>query len=602
VGRYSFFGDVVAREDWMAIQEQLADAFRMEVHTLGPAGEDLCPPSNLTLFRQLLNDAPDTSRHIPDGRLDVVRRTGERGEVLVEETATGRLRFSVPILFRDEHLATVSGGGQVSRPMSGEQVRALARQAGVDEDQLLAAVAELEIGDKDTCYAAGRVIASLLFQLVSAVEHRTEAELQARRLKVLARVGQVVTDSLDLGRVLEAVVSAIPQVMEVKACLVALMDDDGVLRTRAGHGLSDEFMGIELEPGQGLAGTVLSTGQLLNVPDMPADPRSVYRELDEREGLRSLLSAPLRDGDAVIGVVSVFHGEPTRFGADEEQLLLNFADYTAAAVRNAQLYGRMRQAYRELGMATRRVQEAQAQVLRTDRLAEVGRLAGGAAHEMRNSLGGIIGAASVVRDRLSEMSEEDVREMVAAIADEGWRLQSSLEAVRAYAKPQHYGVGRHPLAEAVAESVRLLKFDGKFTRLPIEVRIDPDLEFLGDRDRFKQVLLNLLRNAGEAVAEVADRAPRVVVEAETETETAETGPQVVLRVMDNGCGIPEDKLERIWEPFYTTKGQAGTGLGLDLVRQMIQAQGGEIAVASVVDRGTVFTVRLPAPPPEESVS
>jgi signal transduction histidine kinase len=587
MGRYRFFGDVVSLESWQTIQEQCADAFGMEVHTLGPGGEDLCPPSRLSRYRALLNSTPQGREQIPDGRLDVVRRTGRHGEVLVEETSTGRLRFSVPLFFRGEYLATITGGGHLARPMSASHVEDLAARAAVNAEELRRAVAELRVGDKQTYHASGQVIASLLVQVVAAVEHRHEAELQARRVQVLAHVGQVVTDSLDLPRVMEVVVDAIGQVMEVKACLVGLVDDDGVLRNRASRGLGRDFLALELTAGEGLAGAVLASGRPLNIADMPSDPRSVRPDLDRREGLHAMLAVPLRDGDVVLGVISVFRGNEERFDADDQQVLLNFADYTAAAVRNAQLYGRMRQAYRELGVATRRLQDVQEQLFHSARLAEVGRLAGGAAHEMKNTLGGIIGAAATVRDQLADMKPEDVRELVAAIAEEGWRLRDTIESVRSYAKPKHYGVGRHPLLTVVEETVRLLQFDSKYAGLTIDCRVGANLEFVGDRDRFKQVLLNLLRNAADAVRGLEDREPRVEVEAETD----DAG--VLVRVIDNGVGIPPEQLERIWEPFYTTKGQAGTGLGLDLVRQMIQAQGGEIGVASTVGQGTVFTIRLP---------
>jgi signal transduction histidine kinase len=116
---------------------------------------------------------------------------------------------------------------------------------------------------------------------------------------------------------------------------------------------------------------------------------------------------------------------------------------------------------------------------------------------------------------------------------------------------------------------------------------EAELECMGDRDRLKQVLINLLRNAAEATRGLSDRTPEVRVSVEPR------GPQVLIHIADNGSGIPPEKLDQIWEPFYTTKGDAGTGLGLDLVRQMVRAQDGEIEVRSEVGRGSTFTVALP---------
>ncbi len=106
----------------------------------------------------------------------------------------------------------------------------------------------------------------------------------------------------------------------------------------------------------------------------------------------------------------------------------------------------------------------------------------------------------------------------------------------------------------------------------------------GCRDQLKQVFLNLLKNAAEATASP---------EGQVEVTASQEESHVLIRIRDNGCGIPEEYLPRIWEPFFTTKGQAGTGLGLDLCRQIVEAHGGTLTVESRVGQGTTFTVRLP---------
>ncbi|NUQ00966.1 MAG: GAF domain-containing sensor histidine kinase, partial [Armatimonadetes bacterium] len=439
-----------------------------------------------------------------------------------------------------------------------------------------------------TCEAAGRLISSLLNQLTTALELRQQADMRARRLAILADVSHTVTESLDLLRVLDAVVQAVPRVMPAKAAAVALLDDDGhALRIRAGYGLSEEFMQVRFVPGKGLLGHVVVTGEVINAPDMLAEPRNAYAEHDRRAGLRALVAVPLRDGDRLIGVVAAFHDQPHSFTGGDQQVLEALANYAATAVRNARLYARVTQAYRELGVATRRLHDVQERLFHSDRLAMLGRLAGDTAHEMKNTLGGIIGAASTVRDQLEQLSDDDIRELVAAIAEEGWRLRDTIEAVRGYSKPGHYGGGAHSLAETIADAVRLLRFDHALMDLPFETTCPADLRFVGDRDRVKQVLINLLRNAVEALREVTNREPRIEVSGEA------AGEMVRIKVSDNGVGIPAERIERIWEPFYTTKGVAGTGIGLDTVRQIVRAQGGEVEVTSEPGVGTTFTILLP---------
>lgn len=588
MSNHTFFGDVIARDAWEPIHSRLAIAMRMEIHVLGPDGADLCAPQGLTRFRDLLHASAAFEEQSLATRRELIARMAETGGVVLEETFTGRLRFALPIHYGGEHVATLTGGGVIEKPMPVSRINSLAAEFDIDRDELREAARTLTIASREECLAAASVIGALLSRITDAMQLRERARLRARRLKVLSEVGHIVVSSLDTLRILDTVVDVIPRILDVKAVVVALYDDRrDTLRIRASRGVSDEFLAVRFEPGRGLIGTVASTGRLLNVPDMLVDPRNAYVEHDRREGLRALLAAPLLDGDTVLGVIGGFAGQPHSFTGGDEQMLSSLADYTATALRNARLYEQLNRAYRELGMATRRLQDTQEQLFHSDRLATIGRLAGDAAHELKNTLGGIIGAASTVRDQYGELTEDEVRELLAAIAEEGWRLRDTIEAVRGYSKPSSGEVGQANLRQTIEESVRLLRFDRSLSRWPIEIECAADVEFQGDRDRIKQVLINLLRNAVEAFEGVTDREPWIRICGQAGDGWA------VVRVEDNGVGIPSDRIARIWEPFYTTKGAAGTGLGLDNVRQIVRAQGGEIDVASEAGVGTVFTLRLP---------
>lgn len=590
--RHSFFDDVIDRPVWERIQAQLATALRMEIHTLGPDGQDLCPPSGLTSFRRYLNESSALRKVVPSSRQWFIRRTDELREIVVDESMTYRLHFSVPILFDDEQIATVYGGGTVPEPMPPERVRRLAERFGLDETELARVAAELPVADRNVVLAAAQVIESLLARIIAAVEQKERAGRQARRFEMLAKVGHAVTATLDLLSVLDAVVAAIPEVMDSTAAVVALLDEqDHTLRVRVGWGVSDEYLKIQFGPGQGLFGYVAQTGQAVNVPDMALDPRNAHAEADAREGLRALLAVPLRDGDQVVGVVGAFHAEAHWFTPDDQWVLQTFADYAATAVRNARLYQEVRQAYRELGAANRLLSEAQDRLLQSDRLAQLGLVAGGAAHEMKNALGGIIGAAATVRDRLGELSDDDVRELLAGIAEECWRLKETVETVRQHAKPIHFGFGRHRLLDVITDAVRLLGFDPQLHQIPFQVECDGRIELVCDRDRLKQVLVNLLRNAAEAALTVPDRAPSITVRG------AASDGEVKIDVADNGPGIPAELVQRIWDPFFSTKGESGTGLGLDTVRQIVERHGGTIAVTSRPGEGATFTITLPREAP-----
>ena len=588
MARHTFLGDVIDPDDWQPIQDQLAAALRMELHLLGPDGNDLCQPSRLTSFRRYLNGSSALRQAVPSSRREFIRRSDETRELVVDRSMTYRLHFSVPILFADEHIATVYGGGTVPEPLSPQQLHELSGRFNLDLNELTAVAAELPVADEATVAAAAKVIQALLTRIVEAVEQSEHAALQAARMEALARVGQALTALLDLLRVLDAIVDAVPRVMDAKAAAVALVDQvDGTLRIRVGAGVGDDFLRMKFAPGQGLFGWVLEHGQPVSVPEMAADPRNAHAEIDAREGLRALLAVPLRHGSEILGVIGAFHGSPHHFTGEDERLLEMFADYAASAVYNARLFQDLSQANRELVQSNRLLHEAQDRLFHSEQLAQLGLVAGGAAHEMKNTLGGIIGAASVVRDKLGELSDDDVRELLAGIAEECWQLRDSIETIRQHAKPVHYGLGWHRVAEIVGDAVRLLRFDSKLMGVTFETDCPDQLELSADRDRLKTALVNLLRNAAEAAQGLDDRRPRVVVRAH------ESEGIVSIAIEDNGRGIPAAQQPQVWDAFFTTKGESGTGLGLETVRQVVLRHGGEITLTSEVGVGTTFTIHLP---------
>jgi signal transduction histidine kinase len=141
------------------------------------------------------------------------------------------------------------------------------------------------------------------------------------------------------------------------------------------------------------------------------------------------------------------------------------------------------------------------------------------------------------------------------------------------------------LPELVDEVLSLMRFDKDAQGIKLIADCgDAGPEAVVNRDKIKQVLLNLVRNAAQAT-----RPP----DGEIRVSAAEEDGYAVIRVQDNGDGIPADVLPRIWDRFFTTRGRVGTGLGLDICRRIISAHGGTIEVETEVGKGATFTVRLP---------
>lgn len=229
----------------------------------------------------------------------------------------------------------------------------------------------------------------------------------------------------------------------------------------------------------------------------------------------------------------------------------------------------------------RRMEE---EVKRTERLAVVGTLAAGVAHEIRNPLASISGSIELLR--AAAYADEDDRALMNIVTREIERLNILITDLLDYTNPQPREVVRFALSEMVAETVQVFQQDRSFEQVVVKTAprsTEGGLEVMGDPGKLRQVLWNLLRNAAEAARKGGGT---VTVQVERRGERA------AFEVADDGPGIAPEHLERVFDPFFTTKSR-GSGLGLATCHSIVTEHRGMIDVESQVGRGCRFTVRLP---------
>ena len=230
--------------------------------------------------------------------------------------------------------------------------------------------------------------------------------------------------------------------------------------------------------------------------------------------------------------------------------------------------------------ARQKQQEAELQVERSQKLSLVGQIAAGVAHEIKNPLASIKGAADILTDE--HTSAEDMREFRDILDSEVRRIDATVSEFLAFARPKK--TKREPVnfSEIVQASVKQLSTQAKQQQLTIQNNIMSDIIVNGDTGKLRQMVLNLLINAMQA----SQPDEVVTITLSIEKKSAK------LQIIDTGTGIKEEDLKHAFEPFFTTKA-SGTGLGLAIVKSIVDSHAGTITIESKEHKGTTVTVYVP---------
>ncbi len=252
----------------------------------------------------------------------------------------------------------------------------------------------------------------------------------------------------------------------------------------------------------------------------------------------------------------------------------------------------------------RELELRQGQLVRSEKLAALGTMLSGVAHELNNPLSNIGTFTQILAEEVSAGETAYLKELIEQIDAETWRARHIVRSLLDYARDREFKREPIPLAALVNETLRLMR--GRIaSEAIVNVDIPADLEVPGDRQRLQQVLINLLSNALVAIdtaGEIAISARHAVAHRERGKlvfgQCPDQAESIEILLRDNGHGIPADVLPRIFDPFFTTKevGQ-GIGLGLFIVFEIIEEHGGCIAVESEIGRGTTFRIQLPLEKP-----
>lgn len=253
---------------------------------------------------------------------------------------------------------------------------------------------------------------------------------------------------------------------------------------------------------------------------------------------------------------------------------------------------------RAFNFVLQELQHRQKHLLRSEKLAALGTLLSGVAHELNNPLSNISTSCQIMNEEIESDDVEFRRELLAQIDEQTRRTSHIVRSLLDFSQEREFKKTVFPLASLIEEVIRFSK--GIIpSRINVRVEIPNSLALSGDRQRLQQAFINLLKNAVDAIPERGEILIRAQSHDSAETPLFTGGgfcpSSVEIMVQDTGLGISEENLSRIFDPFFTTKPVGkGSGLGLAVVFDVVEEHEGDVAVESTVGQGTRFTIRLPA--------
>jgi two-component system NtrC family sensor kinase len=323
--------------------------------------------------------------------------------------------------------------------------------------------------------------------------------------------------------------------------------------------------------------------------------------------LQRLIYLPLKDleaGATRIAFGNLDHAIPVRSEDEFGRVAGSFNHMTTALNESRSEMQEMLQTL-ELKVAerTKELLAARAEVAQGEKLASIGVLASGIAHELNNPLTGVLTFTSLMRKKAQDGSED--AEDLDLVIRETKRCASIIRRLLDFAREKVPVKGFFNLNQVIQDTVNFVERPASLQQVEITTDLDPGLpQVWGDADLLKQVVMNLLVNAQQAIEGRGTILvqSRPYVAAESAKSGVEPLPMVEIAVTDTGCGIPQANLQRIFDPFFTSKEVGkGTGLGLSVSYGIVKAHGGKINVESVVGAGTTFRILLPITPPCDEV-
>jgi len=449
------------------------------------------------------------------------------------------------------------------------------------KDGELRSVTESSIAVRD---AGGNVSAYQGFLLDITERKRAEHEIRRRNreLMVLNSIGQTLTESMALSESLHRTLRQMVELFKLDTSSLYLFDEGGtVLRRAAAVGHRSEyarhFPPTTVQP-ELLRHIKSAHATFLSAQGLPLP--AAIRDAQRKEDVVSAYVVILWSKDRVIGGLVVGSRTPREFSPADINLLIAVGSQISSAIERTLLYEETRQAYDNL----RRTQE---QLLHSEKMAAVGQLIAGVAHELNNPLTAILGYSQLLTSsgQVGPLGLE-YSDKLYKQAQRTHRIVQNLLSFARQHKPERVPVRLNQILE---DTLALRDYDLRMSNIRVHLDLAEDLPVTSaDPHQLQQVFLNMVNNAVDAILEHSK-------EGDLWVRTGTSGERLVVEFTDSGPGVQDPS--RVFDPFYTTKPVGkGTGLGLSICYGIVTEHGGAIRVRNVPPHGASFTIELPCQP------
>ena len=389
--------------------------------------------------------------------------------------------------------------------------------------------------------------------------------------QVFRDISKAVHSSTSVNEVMDLAVEKSTKVINAKGAILRIFNlETSQLELGASYGVEDRHLSKEPVPKKDLINDLCELKKFIIIDDVLNDSRVQFPKEKWDEGIRMMLDLPLTLGSNIVGIIRILFTEKREFCEEELDFLVSIAEQCATAIDKERLIEAQRSQYDHLA-------------LQTEKLSALGRMAASIAHEINNPLAGILLYSTNLAKKVPK--EGPLKKGLEVITNETIRCKTIIEELLEFSQDKEPKKTLNNINDIVEKALSILDNEFRLQHVMVEKNLSSDMQnMLLDVNLMEQVFVNIILNAVEAVKD------KGVI-----TISSQMVPNQLygkIEIADNGCGIPQENLGKIFEPFFSTK-KKGTGLGLAVSYGIVQNHQGTIKVLRKQGGGTRFIIEIP---------